>query len=421
MKTLNLKTLLLTSLFLSLAPLMALAEGGSSDGGLNTLKHIPVEDYAEDLSNLKGYKVYQEKLKLLREAAPDLVKELEDKMEKSTIYVIPAEIAKLSSEKTGLRFDTEQGGYQNGREIFFNEEGVNARSEEKAGMAIMHEALMRVQEKPEARTVRQVNVKLFAKNATAISVGNALTVNNFGANLGPTQKKIIGSHARQDYYDAVQLYLKDAQESCGKGSSTQGIKSILQYGGYERVAKGRSANITYGQNRAYHNGFFSPFIGDNFMESMIEVRGMGVGVNPGAHNVFQACVLNSEQMGKDICHELMDQARLYESEMHWKFPTFSEENTVRSGAYSNMVNEYENGASRAFREEALFHIVKHPAFVTILAQIADPIALRNAVKSEEAANCDPKRQVCLDHILKPVVYRQSELRENGEMNSRQLL
>jgi hypothetical protein len=412
------KTLFLIPVALFLLSLHARADDGANiGGGLNTVHHIPIESYAHDISDLKGYDVFEAKMKLLEQAAPSFAKKVREELDQTTWYLIPQTIAVLPRDKTGLHFDTEQDGYQLGREVFFNKDGHDARTLEDAAKAIMHEAIMRVQERKNERAVRQVIVKLFAQNATPKSVGDALALNQFGTYLNAEKAAIIASHNRRLYLDHIgQFAMKPAIEACDKGKSLASIKSLVQFGDdyLDGRHKGRYDEAELAEQGAGLSpervmGVTSPFLNRNFFASFNSPY--SALTERGANGVFTACIINAEQFGKDVCAELMKDSALNAKMDTRENPVFSSEPALRGASFEEITETVRNGAEDGARQVIWHFAEREPAFQNILALTANPAELRKEVGEGTE----------LSKALRPVLNRQSQLNLGDTDYNRKLI
>lgn len=207
MKTLklNLATIALACLLVS--PCFA---GGGSDGGANSVNYKLVEEYNKDVSDLKGYELFREKIELLKKELPGFAGFLEEQAEKMHWYVLPHNITTLPEEKTGLSFLTEQMAFQTKTEIFIDEAGYYRLSPMGSAQLITHESAMSAMDSKYSPEVRAIVNRIFAKKfdvqALQTAIGNARLGHYHSAQeLAATKKQM------------EQRYLSDLRKIANKG------------------------------------------------------------------------------------------------------------------------------------------------------------------------------------------------------------
>jgi hypothetical protein len=404
-----------------LATATSFALAGNISGGGNTINHELIEDDAVDYSDLKGREAFEAKLKELRELAPGLADRIQDRLDKTTFYVIPREIAELPAEKTGLHFKSEQDAIQEGREVFINSVGNDARTDAAAGEMIMHEALMMSQDEKDARTVRQVMAKLYPKNPDRTpkpvdtnALLNALAVNNFGTFISPEQKKLVKAEIRESYLSFIGRVTKKVGEDCADPKvSLNGLRNTLSTGWSEESDKGgfqmeRPWGAIY---VADTRGFFSPFASHAFDSSIGTMH--TIDDQLGTDGVFSACVRELDKMPKEVCAEFRKYS--YDYEYNSKSPSFSVENDARQKAFFEINNERTNGSGEAVAKTLNYLTNSNPAFLNLMAISMDPKAMREALGPDSYANDRVKS------ILRRVTERQYSLDRQDTGAMRRLL
>ncbi len=222
--TLN-TTLLLLGLALATAPLLTFGEtafaGGSSVGGGNavcnseTHKCKMVEEYqVDDLTDVKGYDLYNQKMEMLRKELPELAKRIDAAAAKKTWYVIPAEFDELDAKVTKLRFSTTQAAYQNKSEVFVSQLALDQMDPEDAAWKLMHESIMAMQDPMDAEQVRILTGAIMGKKASPAKIQLAAANQHLGVYYTPKQQKDMREHLQMAYLEHQAGTLGSALVSC---------------------------------------------------------------------------------------------------------------------------------------------------------------------------------------------------------------
>jgi hypothetical protein len=212
---------LLVFLAILLTPAAHADNGGSSDGGGNavcnseTHKCKMVEQFqVADLSQVKGFKLFNEKMELLRQELPEFADRIDRAIEKKSWYVVPADFDELTLEQKKLRFSTNQAAYQNDDEVFLSQNSLDQMDEEAAAYKLMHEAIMATQDVRDPIPVRAATGRIMAKGATPFTIQEGVARARLGVYFTPAQMEAQRHQLQIAYLDHVAGILEEASQRC---------------------------------------------------------------------------------------------------------------------------------------------------------------------------------------------------------------
>lgn len=231
--------------------------GPGSDGGANSVKvcdeqtkkceeKLIEQFHLDDLSQLKGYSIFQDKLALIRKELPELADAIEESAGKKQWYEIPAKFDLIEKDMIKTNFDTEQAAYQNDREVFVSRYSLDRMTDEAAAYKIMHEAVMAMQNPREVTAVRTLVSKIFDENPSAMKIQEAAAKNGFGMYFTQEQLKQQKRVVRLDYLGALDHALDFGQGRCriqpsewekmlqGESGATRDAKEANLYGSFAK-------------------------------------------------------------------------------------------------------------------------------------------------------------------------------------------
>jgi hypothetical protein len=215
------KTPTLITLALSLSHAGTALAGGSSDGGGNAVCNSQthackmVEQFqVTDLSQVKGFELYNAKMELLRKELPELAARIDKGVANKTWYVIPRDFDELRRDQTKLRFDTTQAAYQNDSEVFLSQNALDQMDEEGAAYKLMHESIMSTQDVRDPIPVRAATGKIMAKGANPLTIQEAVAKARLGVYFTPGQMTAQRRQLQIAYLDHVAGILEEANQRC---------------------------------------------------------------------------------------------------------------------------------------------------------------------------------------------------------------
>src|SRR5262245_46226940 len=95
-----------------LCPVVALAVGAGSTGGLNLIHGRPIEDYVTPLEEFVGFDSFKSKLEYFDQSLPGFSSAIRVRLKKVAFYKLPVELDELPHDVTGFEFRTEQCALQ---------------------------------------------------------------------------------------------------------------------------------------------------------------------------------------------------------------------------------------------------------------------------------------------------------------------
>lgn len=421
----------------------AYARGGDSGGGgSNSFENRVVESYnAEDLTEMKGYSLFKEKLERVREAAPRFAELLEAQIKKYDWYNIPETLPGLSKEQTGLPTGSAQDCLQDSKtkQIFCDSRIRELMPEASAARQIMHELAMSLKTDKSSWKTRRLVGKIFAKNSAPLDIQNALAESEFGFYLSEPQKAVQLSHARTNYLSGLEFILANAERSCERGAPFSEIQRRLIY----RVDFDKAPEIPVSYEALTKNdmrsSIISPFA-KNVWGWRETVMSQGLYLSGAS-----TCKDLKKQYGEEQCKEFFRFQDIAENETElerfrgsgapsnspdMKFmrdraielsKEVSQDRELREQAFRSMIEESGTAMNREVAK-LLAELSREPAFLNILAlQVTDEkeFALRRA---NWWPTKDPASAwVIFGKILESVEARHRQLNPNDRGGNRTLL
>lgn len=243
-------------------PELAYARGGDSGGGSNSVQNRVIEDFHEDISSLKGYRLYRETLDRVRIAAPEFARLMEAQERKVAWYNIPQRLKPVDEDRTGLPLTyTSQDCRQDGEEIFCDRNIRDEMPEGSAARQIFHELAMSLKKDDKgSRKVRHLVTKAFDTKATDLDIQESLAENEFGLYLSEEQQSQKNKAAEKNYLNRLHAILDDVNRKCATQDPLLQLKRALR--NYFQIDSKHPVTYTASTVDSEADGAYSPFAGN---------------------------------------------------------------------------------------------------------------------------------------------------------------
>jgi hypothetical protein len=272
---------LAVSALIATLPALAQEGGGDTGGGNLTCDGHPVVTKAVPIESLKGFPELRARLEKIRDAAPYLVKEIEERIPELTFYSVPCALDEISREQSGLHFRNVQACRQNGAtdEVFCESKWIERLSNDEMSMQLMQELLEALRQNKASGFVRPVLEKIFADPVDPIALQGALAREGFGAYFGKTASDAYRSYLRGAYYGFLADVLAAGQAACESGKTQDQIKNVLfnKFGVPEYSKVPQSLSLRWSDNAGRTNKPDPTIPGNRFL-SPFSSNGWGLSV-----------------------------------------------------------------------------------------------------------------------------------------------
>jgi hypothetical protein len=362
------KTMLTLLTLLALTgPAFAESEGGDVGGGSNSCRGQVVESTKVNLDTMRGYPVFQEKMRVLRDAAPGLADIVEHRLDQLHWHEVSCPLPQVSQAKTGLGHDWFQDCRQeeNSDEIFCDKAFRNAATEKVAGEQLMHEALMSLLEKKISKAVRPAVESLFDEPADPVAIQGVLTRSGFGVYVSLRQQPALRAYARARVVRFFDSLLRETLKSCAANDDFAHVKLNLLYW-HGKIPQGVRSN-----SWSVIDNLRSPFVNlRDFWEADFDNR---IYSSDADNPLMNACMTTGYQysiakkpvttgFSPDLCQEVLRGAGD-------PTPTGELEKKLRGTAYENAVHGAANDDALTEFTRVVAELAKDDAFIDVMALV----------------------------------------------------